>query len=216
MATRERPGDRGRRRARQDALTVGLDIRRSRIGAGLSLRTVGAAAGVDHVQLWELERALPSGLDLAAISAIGAVVGLDVRLNAYPAGDAIRDAGQIRLLERLRARLHPSLRWSTEVPLPIDGDLRAWDAVIRAATWQRPVEAETVLDDLQATDRRLGLKLRDGGEDHLILLVADTRRNRRVLAAVSGTFADLPVRTREIVAALKRGDDPGAGGIVLL
>ena len=88
--------------------------------------------------------------------------------------------------------------------------------MIRAATWQRPVEAETVLDDLQATDRRLGLKLRDGGEDHLILLVADTRRNRRVLAAVSGTFADLPVRTREIVAALKRGDDPGAGGIVLL
>jgi hypothetical protein len=147
---------------------------------------------------------------------MSAAVGLDLRLRAYPAGDAIRDAGQILLLERLRVRLHPSLGWSTEVPLPIDGDLRAWDAVIRARTWHRPVEAETILDDIQATERRLALKRRDAGEDHLILLVADTRRNRRALEAAPGAFANLTLRTREVLSALARGVDPGGSGIVIL
>jgi transcriptional regulator with XRE-family HTH domain len=198
-----------------DLQSVASDARRARIGAGLSLRAVGEATGIDHTRIWHFERG--SGrLGVVDIAAIGAVIGLDVRLRAYPAGDAIRDAGQVRLLERLRARLHPSLRWSTEVPLPIEGDLRAWDAVIRATTWHLPVEADTVLDDIQATERRLTLKQRDGGADHVILLVADTRRNRRALAAAPGAFAELPLRTREILAALGDGRDPGGSGIVIL
>lgn len=150
------------------------------------------------------------------IVAIGAAVGLDVRLRAFPAGDAIRDAGQQRLLGRLRPRLHPTLGWSTEVGLPIEGDRRAWDAVIRGEGWRVAVEAETVLDDLQALDRRLALKRRDGGEDHVILLVADTPRNRRALAAAPGAFADLPLRTREILRALGGGRAPVGSGIVIL
>lgn len=150
------------------------------------------------------------------VAALGAVVGLEVRLRAYPAGDAIRDAGQVRLLERLKARLHPVLRWATEVPLPIEGDLRAWDAVIAATAWHLPVEAETVIDDIQALERRLALKRRDGGVDHVILLAADTRRNRRALAAAPASFVDLPLRTREILAALGDGRDPGGSGIVIL
>jgi hypothetical protein len=150
------------------------------------------------------------------LACVGAAVGLDVRVRAYPAGDPIRDAGQVRLLERLRVRLHPSLRWSTEVPLPIDGDLRAWDAVIRGANWRLPVEAETALDDIQATERGLTLKQRDGDADHVILLVADTRRNRAALAAAPGAFAELPLRTREILAALGTGTRPTGSGIVIL
>lgn len=216
MATRERPGDRGRRRGERDLAIVGEDVHRNRIGAGLSLRAVGHAAGVDHVKLWRFERGLACRLRVDQIAAIGSVVGLDVRLRAYPAGDPIRDAGQVRLLARLRPRLHASLRWSTEVPLPIEGDMRAWDAMIRGRDWRRPVEAETVLDDIQALERRLALKRRDGGEDHVILLVADTARNRRALAAAPGAFADLPLRTREILGALGRGEDPGGSGIVIL
>jgi hypothetical protein len=150
------------------------------------------------------------------LACVGAAVGLDVRLRAYPAGDAIRDVGQQRLLERLRVRLHPTLGWSTEVPLPIEGDLRAWDAMIRDSGWRLPVDAETVLDDLQAVERRLALKRRDGGVDHVILLVSDTRRNRRALASAPGAFADLPMRTREILRALARADDPRGIGIVIL
>jgi hypothetical protein len=102
------------------------------------------------------------------------------------------------------------------VVLPIEGDLRAWDAVIGGDGWRLAVEAETVLDDLQAVERRLALKRRDGGIDHVILLVADTRRNRRALASAPGAFADLPMRTRETLAALGRGVHPGGSGIVIL
>ncbi|HET9347069.1 MAG TPA: hypothetical protein VFO05_15355 [Candidatus Limnocylindrales bacterium] len=49
--------------------------------------------------------------------------------------------------------------------------------------WRAGVEAETVVDDTQALDRKLALKKRDGLVDHVILLVADTPRNRRALAA---------------------------------
>ena len=147
---------------------------------------------------------------------LGAAVGLDVRLRAYPAGDPIRDAGQQRLLERFRVRLHPSLRWSTEVRLSMEGDLRAWDGMIRGDAWRLPVDAETVLDDIQALERRLSLKLRDDRADHVILLVADTPRNRRALAAAPAAFRDLPLRTREVLHALGRGADPGTSGIVLL
>jgi transcriptional regulator with XRE-family HTH domain len=215
MTTRGGPVARASRIAQEDETRVRADLGRARRGAGISREVVGRACGLSRSAIERMEAGTRRST-VRELAAFGAVVGLDVRLRAYPAGDPIRDAGQIRLLERLRARIHPSLRWSTEVPLPIDGDLRAWDALIRGDAWRIAVEAETVLDDLQAQERRLALKRRDGGQDHVILLVADTRRNRRALASAPGAFADLPLGTREILVALGMGRDPGAGGIVIL
>jgi transcriptional regulator with XRE-family HTH domain len=192
------------------------DERRARVGAGLSLRAVGRATGVDHGQIWRFEHGHLGEMRLDDLGAICAVVGLALAVRAYPAGDAIRDAGQARLLERLRIRVNPALGWSTEVPLPIPGDLRAWDAVIRGPGWRIGVEGETALDDIQAVERRVALKRRDGNVDHVILLVADTPRNRRALAAAPAAFGDLPLRTREILAALRDGRNPGGSGIVIL
>lgn len=216
MTTRERPADRGRRKARDAVAAIARDARRARVGAGLSLRAVQAGTGIDHGRIWRFEHGQLGELRVDDLGAICAVVGLDLALKAFPAGDAIRDAGQARLLERLRLRLNPALGWSTEVPLPIPGDLRAWDAVIRGPAWRIGVEGETVLEDVQATERRLALKWRDGDVDHVILLVADTRRNRRALAATPAAFGDLPLRTRELLAALRDGRDPGQGGIIVL
>ena len=195
---------------------LGHDHRLARIGGGLSLRDAGAASGTSHQQLLRFEQGELDRLSIAQLGAWCSVVGLDLVVKAYPAGDPIRDAGQARLLGRFRPRLQLSLGWSTEVALPMPGDLRAWDAVIRGAGWTIGVEAETVLDDIQALERRLALKRRDGGVDHLILLVADTARNRRALAGALAAFADLPLRTREILAALRAGRDPGGSGIVIL
>ncbi len=150
------------------------------------------------------------------LAAVGAAVGLDVRLRAYSAGDPVRDAGQLRLLERLRSRVDQRLGWGTEVPLPIDGDRRAWDGVIRGAGWSIGVEAETVLYDLQDVERRIALKQRDGSVDHVIMLVADTRRNRRALAAASHAFAGFRRDARTVLRALAAGHDPGCSALLVL
>jgi hypothetical protein len=181
----------------------------------LSIADVGRACGLSRSAA---SRALSGGrpTQLREYAAIAAAVGLDVRLRAYPAGDPIRDAGQQRLLERLRLRLHRRLRWRTEVALAVDGDLRAWDATIGSPPSALPVEAETVLDDIQAVERRLARKQRDGGADHVLLLVADTRRNRQALAAAPAAFQGFSRDARAVFRALGEGRAPGTSAIVML
>ena len=147
---------------------------------------------------------------------MAAAVGLELRLRTYPSGDPIRDAGHRRLLERLRIRLHPALKWRTEVPLPIDGDLRAWDAVILGPGWSIGVEAETVLEDLQAVERRLTLKRRDGRVDRTLLLIADTRRNRAALAGSMAAFPGFDRAARQVIRALAVGREPRGDAMLIL
>ena len=109
-----------------------------------------------------------------------------------------------------------SLGCRTEVLLPIRGDLRAWDLLIEGRGWRIAVEAETVLDDLQALERRLNRKQRDGGIDVLILLVADTRRNRRALEAAPASFAGFSRDSRGTFRALREGTQPARSAIVFL
>jgi transcriptional regulator with XRE-family HTH domain len=220
MGTRERPADRGRRRGQEAFRRAGQEHRQARVGAGLSVRDVAAASGASHQQLLRFEHGKLDRVSIGELGAWCAVVGLDLSLRVYPAGDPIRDRAQLALLERLRVRLHPSLRWRTEVPLPIERDLRAWDGEVSGTSptrWLTRVEAETSIADGQSLERRLSLKLRDDPGGHLILLVADTRANRRGLASLGPGLRDLlPLGTREILAALVAGRDPGGSGIVIL
>jgi transcriptional regulator with XRE-family HTH domain len=220
MGTRERPGDRGRRRSRNAFRRLGQEHREARVAAGLSLREAAAASGAGYSQLWRFEHGELERVSIADVGAWCAVVGLDLSIRAYPAGDPIRDRAQLALLERLRARLHPSLRWRTEVPLPIERDLRAWDADIRGTSptsWRARVEAETRIADGQAVERRLHLKVRDDPFGHVILLVSETRANRHAIVRLSeGLRQTLPADAREILAALAAGRDPATSGIVIL
>ena len=145
-------------------------------------------------------------------------------LESDPAGDPIRDAAHAALLERLRGRLHSSLIWRTEVPLPRPGDLRAWDALIRGFAGSDrgrsavgAVEAETHPTDSQALDWKLALKERDGGTDWVLLLVADTRHNRAFLHGPGATLRmRFPLDGRRALELLAAGVDPGTNAIVLL
>src|SRR3954451_5502762 len=147
MGTKDGPTERARRRAADDDRRVRAEIGRARRGSGLSHDAVAAACGISGSAAWRIERGVTRAVDLRTLACLGSAVGVDVRLQVSPAGDPIRDAGQIRLLDRLRRRLHPALVWRTEVPLPIEGDRRAWDALIRGPGWLVGVEAETMLDD---------------------------------------------------------------------
>jgi hypothetical protein len=182
----------------------------------LSLRSVASATGTCHQQLLRFERGRFDHVAIQDVGAWCATVGLDLVLRTDPAGDPIRDAGQQRLLDRLRPRIHRSLACRTEVPLPIHGDLRAWDLLIAAEGWRIAVEAETVLDDLQALERRLHRKQRDGGIEVLILLVADTRRNRRAIEAAPAAFAGFSRDARATLRALRAGERPDGNAIVFL
>jgi hypothetical protein len=89
--------------------------------------------------------------------------------------------------------------------------------LIAAATWRKPVEAETRLGDVQALERRLTLKQRDGLMEQLILLVADTRHNRIVLRSIAPSLdGQFPVPGRRALELLATGVDPGGSAIVLL
>jgi transcriptional regulator with XRE-family HTH domain len=219
MATRDRPGDRGRRNARQGVGRLAVDGRNARVGAGVSLRVVADAIGVSHGRVGRFERGEMRSPDTDFLGAYFAVLGMELSLRAYPVGDAMRDRGQRALLERLHRELHPSLTWRTEVPLPNERDLRAWDAEIRPmeGSWRLRVEAEMRISDGQALERRLTLKVRDGGEGHLLLLVANTRANRLAMPSLGRALETaLPVSGRAMLSALRAGRDPGGSGIVML
>jgi len=216
MATSERLAAQSDRLADELVASFGRQLRLARVGSGLSQRALEPATGLSHAEISKIERGRVADVPMRSIVRCAAAVGLAMPGRLYPSGDAIRDAGHARLLARFRAELHASLRWRTEVPLPIPGDLRSWDAITGGTDWRIGVEAETVMSDSQALERRLALKRRDGGVDHVILLVADTPRNRRALAAAPTAFADFPLRTRAVLAALRTGTNPGDSGIVIM
>jgi transcriptional regulator with XRE-family HTH domain len=217
MGTRERPQERAQRRTADQLGAVGREIRLARVGAGLSLREVGSAAGVSRTKVWRLERGMSGEVTLSSISRVAAAVGLEASLRLFPAGDPIRDIAHVRLLERLHARIHPQLRWRTEVPLPIPGDLRAWDATIAGLGFVIGVEAETRIRDMQAVTRRTNLKQKDGDVDQVILLVADTRANRLALRlGATDLRIAFPVSQRDCLRALGDGRDPGGSSIIVL
>jgi transcriptional regulator with XRE-family HTH domain len=209
--------------ADRDLLRLGDDLRNARMSAGLSLRFVADRADRSASHVMRIERGLVPGASVRELTRLGAVVGLDVRVRAYPGADPIRDVAQTRLLGRLTARLHPSLTVRHEVPLPIPGDLRAWDAWIAGFADSPPekrglaVDAETRLHDVQALLRRLSLKARDAGVDHVLLVVADTRSNRAAVAGAADVLdAMFPVPSRRTLAALAEGRYPGGSALLFL
>lgn len=217
MATRERRIDRGRRRASQALATVGEEFRDARLSGGLSQDRVADAVGISQPELSRIERGAAPWVTYETLVLIAAVLGLDLPLRAFPVAGPIRDVAQLKLLAKFRALLPIGLSWRTEVPLQIERDLRAWDAVIGGRGWQVPVDAETRLRDIQALARREALKRRDDGAETMILLVADTRHNRQVVRlAKPDLVADFPVTGAAILAALSKAERPTGSGIVFL
>jgi transcriptional regulator with XRE-family HTH domain len=217
VSTRERPIDRGTARGRRSVVEVGQEIRLARRDRALSLAAVGRATGQSHSTVSRIERGLAPNVTLVQLSRLSAVVGLELSVRCFPGGLPIRDAPQAALLARFKARLHKSIRWAAEVPLPRPGDQRAWDAMVIGSGWRFGVEAETAPRDGQALARRLELKRRDGEVDGVILVLPNTRRARTFLREFVMTVADnFPVASTRALELLGAGLSPGASAIVLV
>jgi len=217
MGTRSNAASVGADRARRIAVELTSELRRARIDRGLSQADVGRAVGLSGQQVSRIERGLAPDVSITGLCRLLAVVGLEVSARAYPTGEPIRDRAHVALLGRFRQQLHRSLRWRTEVPLPIPGDLRAWDGHVSGAGWRIGVEAETRPTDFQALERRLALKLRNGGVDAVILVLANTRHNRALVLAYRDELAErFPVPGRRAMELLRAGIHPGGDAVVLL
>jgi transcriptional regulator with XRE-family HTH domain len=217
VPARERAADRASAKAAQQRREVENGIRTARLGHDLGLADAAAAAGISPSEFSRVERGLVPGVPIDTLARMAATVGQELSVRLFPAGPPVRDAAHIALLEDLRARTSPSLRWATEVPLPIPGDPRAWDALIRASRIRIGVEAETRLRDVQAVTRRVALKQRDSEVERMILLVRDSRWNRQVVRLAGDSLAALfPVPGSAALDALRAGRDPGGNALILL
>jgi transcriptional regulator with XRE-family HTH domain len=216
MPVRERRVDRARYRADQAIRRLGEELREARLSSGWSQEELGSIVGISSSEVSRIELGQARRVPYRTLALVGAVLGLDVPLRSFPREDPLRDAGQLALLARFRARF-PGLRHAVEVPLGLPGDRRAWDAVVFGREWSIPVEAETRLRDIQALERRLGLKLRDARRDRVVLLVGDTRHNRQVLRLASESLRTaFPVRGPDAVGDLAQGRCPTGSTIIVL
>src|SRR6188508_788645 len=111
MAVRDRRLDRAIASARTLAEASRREFRLSRIGAGLSRREVARAAGMSASQVDRFERGASRVIRLEQLCRLAAAVGLVPSLRFYPDADPVRDAGQVRLLARLRSRISAALRF---------------------------------------------------------------------------------------------------------
>ena len=217
MPSRERLVHVGTRRGERLAREYAEEIREARLLAGLSQGDVAAAVGISTSTLSRMENAQPPLADFVAAARVARVVGLDLTVRCFPAGGPLRDAAHLALVTRFLAELHASIARRIEEPIPMDRDQRAWDVLLRIGPVRIGVAAETRLRDVQSLIRRERAKQRDSSTDRLLLVVAATRGNRRALREAAPILDEtLPLRTRAVLHALHRGEDPGGDGLVLI
>ena len=217
MPAQQRRSALGRADARRLATSMAGELRSTRIAAGISQATAARAAGISRAQWGRLERNEELRPDLVELSAAGRALGLELGARYHPVGSPIRDRAQLALLERFEHLLGALLRMRREVPLPIPGDLRAWDAMVEGADGPFFVEGESRMGDAQAVERRLRLKQRDDPRARVVILVLSrSRHHQELLAAHREVLRDLlPLDGPAIVRAIRGGHRPPASGIVL-
>jgi len=217
VATRETKADHGRRRGQQLVARILDELRTARVTADISQRTLASSLGWSQTEYWRFENGRARANSIVDVTAVAAVLGLELSVGLHPVGEPIRDKGHQTLIGRFRAQLSPAFRVMAEVPLPIPGDRRAWDLLLRLPGQLIGVEAETRIRDLQRLVRHVHQRDRDGGVDQILLLLAETRTNRELVdelrLALGPAYATSP---RQILGSLRAGQPVVGSGVVLL
>jgi hypothetical protein len=187
--------------------------------AGLSIREVAAAAGIDWSHLARVE-AGERDLSQAAMVAVTAVIGCDTSIRFYPSsGPRVRDRHQARMIEALLAVLHPRWQPRLEVPVhrPVSGVI---DVVLQDRETETVVagEAHSLVSAVDAQVRWANRKADAlpsaegwpwaedvGASPHVsrLLLLRSTEATRALVRSLPETFrAAYPAASSDAWAAL--------------
>jgi transcriptional regulator with XRE-family HTH domain len=219
MPSTIRASERGNRVGRRQLLDAGEALRDQRISLGMSQLQLAEACGMSRSRYTRIEAGSIESFSIAELARLASVLGLDSVVRLYPGGAPVRDGAQARRLAGLLAHVKRPLRYGVEVVLPQAASVperRAWDAMLYGHGERTAIELEMRMRDVQAMRRRHELKRRDEPTEHFLLLIADTRHNRRVLAEFAELFADLPrLRPSVVHAALEAGQHPATGLLLI-
>jgi transcriptional regulator with XRE-family HTH domain len=218
MTANDRIRARATARARRILADFSIEIKNGRLEAELSQEELGRRAGMSGDKVWQVEHQRLRSLSIHDACLLGAVIGLDLSCRTYPSGSPVRDAAQAKRLARLLGHIGKPLVFVTDAPLPNREGIRerrAWDAVISGAGKRTAVELESRLTDIQAVTRRHNDKRRDDPVDHFLLVVANTRHNRRTMSEFAPLLAHLPrLRTATVIRLFALGKHPPTGWIL--
>jgi transcriptional regulator with XRE-family HTH domain len=216
VATRETRKQRGRRRAQELVRAVVSELRQERQTANLSQRAVAAELGWHQSALNRLERFDFENVSTIRLVEIAAVLGFDVSIRLHRVGDPIHDRASQGLIGRFLRAVSANYRVTREALLPSGGQ-RSWDVLLRLATLLVGVELVTRVRDVQALVRLIRLRERDGGVDHVLLVLSDSAHNRAMLRqlidALGPRFMTPP---RQILDALRAGQPVPGSGVMLM
>lgn len=138
--------------------------RRTSVSEPLRLSSASTSA------LNRLERFGLANVPLARLVEIAAVLGLDVSIRLHRVGDPIHDNASQGLIGRFLRVVSAGYRVTREALLPSGGQ-RSWDVLLRLAALLVGVELVTRVRDVQALVRLIRLRERDGGVDHVLLVL---------------------------------------------
>lgn len=149
------------------------------------------------------------------------MLGYELSVRLYPIGDPVRDKGQLAVGKRFAAGLSASWQVTDETLLPGEGERRAWDKLLRLTASTPPylvgVDIETRVTDVQALVRRTRGRERDGQVSAILIVLADTATNRRLIDELRhGLGPAYQTRPRETLVALREGRPLPGSGVVLV
>jgi transcriptional regulator with XRE-family HTH domain len=202
--------------ARREVAELGRELANGRQTAGTSQREVARALGWSESKVGRIERGQRASVTHEELACFGSVVGLRYSGRMFVGRTRLRDAVQLATIESYR-RFASAAGWECRIeePLPISGDLRAFDLVLRAGRARVSHEFVSRLRDVQGQVRPLMRKQRDAGFGPLVLVLRDTVENRRAVAAAGAQLANLfPLPARAVLAAIRECREPAANGIV--
>jgi transcriptional regulator with XRE-family HTH domain len=216
MPFRIRPLDEAIRRSNRDAIELGAELLRARRTSGATQADAARALGWSASKVRRIERGQRRSVTHLELASFASVVGLRYSGRMFVGRTRLRDANQLEMIGGYRA-LAAGCGWDCKMedPIPITGDLRAFDLVLRAAAVRVAHEFISRLYDVQAQIRPLLQKQRDARIGTLILVIKDNVENRRLVRETEDVLRDLfPLTSRDVLRAIREGRDPGDNGIV--